>query len=91
MDLQHGKYFDCDQTIRGDGGHVDHFISPPCRAVSLETPVRTTRAGHRAVYLALHHISRIRGRLACFFRFSSFAITRRLSIVLLPPFGKGQL
>jgi 5-methylcytosine-specific restriction endonuclease McrA len=26
MDLQHGKCFYCDQNIRGDGGHVDHFI-----------------------------------------------------------------
>jgi hypothetical protein len=26
MDLQHGKCFYCDQSIRGDGGHVDHFI-----------------------------------------------------------------
>jgi 5-methylcytosine-specific restriction endonuclease McrA len=26
MDLQHGRCFYCDQSIRGDGGHVDHFI-----------------------------------------------------------------
>lgn len=26
MDLQGGKCFYCDHTIRGDGGHVDHFI-----------------------------------------------------------------
>jgi hypothetical protein len=26
MDLQQGKCFYCAQAIRGDGGHVDHFI-----------------------------------------------------------------
>ncbi len=27
MDLQRGKCFYCEQTVRAEGGHVDHFIA----------------------------------------------------------------
>src|SRR5579883_389462 len=75
------------RTLPPHSVHDPMNVRCACAVVALVTglPFSSLQVWHD-----LHHISRIRGRLAPFRKFFFFSITRRLSVVWLPPRENGQ-